>query len=834
MPIYEEAWHQMAESSSSPQDGVTKSPQIKLHKASSCIRCFERKVKCNKEVPCDNCIKSNAECIPRIPPAPRRRKKRTQEDILKAKLDQYEHLLRMKGIDVQPPGPSTEDTPETVEPVSRGNLIFGSTLPKYDQPEEVSRPNTQKPCLKKSQSGRLINTQNRSWFVDNNLWTTISEEFRKSDDAIPESSDEDEAEADLADEGTDYVLGLTPMSQTGLRNLHPFPEQISTLWHVFLDNVNPLSKIIHVPSLQPAILDAGNRLDNLPKNFEALIFSIYSIAVLSLTPQDCLTMLSEPKALLLSRYRKGTKRALARAHFLGTSDIMVLQAYILHLLCMRDTYDHRTLWTLTGVANRIAEGMGVHKDGTTLGLPPFETEMRRRLWWQLTFLDFRTAEMVGTGSSASVRTWSCKLPSNIDDTDIYPGMKEPPVNRPGVTEMIFCLNRYEIGNFWKEKLVEAGPHAELWNITNGHVEAKDAIVDELDRLLRQKYVQHCDPSQAPALMACLVTTAAISGMRLMVHHPKRYDNEEDVPESERQLLWNVAMKLIETDNLMYGTILSKRFTWHTEHYFQWQSLIYILNEMKKAPLADKTDRAWCQVHTIFDNHPRFYTDFKKPIHVAIGNLLLKAWSAREDTWSQRPYVFPLQVPDYINTVRKQREEAEAKAKRAEKERQMLSDASNGISNFSLNQYQDHSSIGMPMNTHAAMPAARIKPVFPVFPTMPNIESGPINFEMSRQISPNQTQIAEFPMATSSAPMPVDNSAVYNNISNPISAVAQAFKQQQPNYYWWDYSNMGNGTEDIDFNSVPIMPANSNDMLQHQDSMDWNQWDFLLKEVRPSG
>lgn len=82
--------------------------------AYSCVRCFDRKVKCSRDPEgCSNCIKSGVDCLYRVPPAPRRRKKRTQEEILKARLDHYEQILRNKGIDVHREGIKAEDLPET-------------------------------------------------------------------------------------------------------------------------------------------------------------------------------------------------------------------------------------------------------------------------------------------------------------------------------------------------------------------------------------------------------------------------------------------------------------------------------------------------------------------------------------------------------------------------------------------------------------------------------------------------------------------------------------------------------------------------------------------------
>jgi hypothetical protein len=69
---------------------------------------------------------------------------------------------------------------------------------------------------------------------------------------------------------------------------------------------------------------------------------------------------------------------------------------------MRQDLDTRTLWTLSGVANRIAHGMGVHRDGTILSLSPFETEMRSRIWWQINIFDSKAAELCGYGSLGDV------------------------------------------------------------------------------------------------------------------------------------------------------------------------------------------------------------------------------------------------------------------------------------------------------------------------------------------------------------------------------------------------------------------------------------------------
>lgn len=44
--------------------------------------------------------------------------------------------------------------------------------------------------------------------------------------------------------------------------------------------------------------------------------------------------------------------------------------------------------------------------------------MRKRVWWELVFLDIRTAQKGGMGSSFVPASWSTALPSERSDTDM--------------------------------------------------------------------------------------------------------------------------------------------------------------------------------------------------------------------------------------------------------------------------------------------------------------------------------------------------------------------------------------------------------------------------------
>lgn len=68
--------------------------------------------------------------------------------------------------------------------------------------------------------------------------------------------------------------------------------------------------------------------------------------------------------------------------------------------------------------------MGMHLDGTLLDLSPFETEIRRRIWWQLMPHDFRAAELCGQAKFRDFRfdDTTPRKPANINDSDLHPAM----------------------------------------------------------------------------------------------------------------------------------------------------------------------------------------------------------------------------------------------------------------------------------------------------------------------------------------------------------------------------------------------------------------------------
>jgi hypothetical protein len=132
---------------------------------------------------------------------------------------------------------------------------------------------------------------------------------------------------------TDFLLFGSLIENIDLEILHP-PDhvQIFKLWQIYLDDVNPLLKVTHTPTLQARLINATGNLKNLEPNLEALMFGIYCVAVMSLTEAGCVDMFGCERELLMQRYRFGCQQALLKCRFLQSDNRDCLTALFLYLV----------------------------------------------------------------------------------------------------------------------------------------------------------------------------------------------------------------------------------------------------------------------------------------------------------------------------------------------------------------------------------------------------------------------------------------------------------------------------------------------------------------------
>jgi hypothetical protein len=67
----------------------------------ACLPCRQRKIKCDRQIPCSHCVKSKKECSFVPPTRGKRKRLKPSKDELRAKIARYEELLKAQGADLQ-------------------------------------------------------------------------------------------------------------------------------------------------------------------------------------------------------------------------------------------------------------------------------------------------------------------------------------------------------------------------------------------------------------------------------------------------------------------------------------------------------------------------------------------------------------------------------------------------------------------------------------------------------------------------------------------------------------------------------------------------------------
>lgn len=360
----------------------------------SCVTCRRRKVKCDKKNPCSNCVRAKIECVfPGPGRAPRKSRKPADAELL-------ERLRRLEGVvtslNAQVEGHEQEAADREK---SRHSSIAEESCPYKrsggaQKDAHVAVDNSVEGL--ENRFGRLVVEKGRSRYINNSFWASLNNEVEDLKAILIEpSDDEDDAHSPSSSNPSSqhqgFIFGYSS-SNVDMHALHPSEAQARDFWEVYKENVESLVKVLHIPTHEPIVLDAFAHLDKVGRGLETLLFAIYYGAATSTTPEDCLARWGEDRSVLLARYRFGLEQALARANFLYCDEVVILQAFVVFLVLLRRNDDARKIWTLSGLVVRISQTLGIHRDGSHFGLPPFQVEMRRRLWWQVCILDARSSE----------------------------------------------------------------------------------------------------------------------------------------------------------------------------------------------------------------------------------------------------------------------------------------------------------------------------------------------------------------------------------------------------------------------------------------------------------
>ncbi|KAK2747466.1 C6 transcription factor [Colletotrichum kahawae] len=625
----------------------------------SCANCRHRKIKCDKIQPrCTQCERSDLDCV--FPSRKRNRKPRqgrqsellnriTRLESIVSKVDSGNLDAAAKDAAVAAVAAAAHVQAGRGRSSSSAGAGAGAGSGESDEPSPAA-PGWDQPAP----AANLMSAE---------FWDNLCQEVEGMRQALDQPSDGDESsedEAPMTTPESSANKGLTPPALSGLilsstvaspggdEMKHPPREQILYMCRIFFENVDPAFKVLHRPTTCAEMEAFANtpkkRIDDAT---EALFFSMYFGAITSLSNQACVKNLGEERSVLAQRYREGVERALIKADYLNSTEVKTLQALTNYVCFLRTHNASRASWALIPLVVRLAQALHLHRDGVSPPIPPFEAEMRRRLWWMIVVLDIRAAEDRGTDAAIPRQSYNTQLPYNLNDDDFGPSTTTPLEDRTGPTEMTFCLcTSMSSGIFGNLR----PRHPQLALDNDGTPEpttSEDEIMAHAQRLEAlfgtapppatssaaedgsggEKDAQHL-----PANHAAVTVRIIILKMWLSAQYPftPRAAAAAAKPRVARETMLRTAVNTIELVELSTGTY-RERFGWWIDSYVQWHPLAVALAELCVQTRGELVERAWKVVDRNFSEMGARIADTRRgTLWKPLKKLLRKARAARAE------------------------------------------------------------------------------------------------------------------------------------------------------------------------------------------------------------
>ncbi|KAH8899425.1 hypothetical protein GQ53DRAFT_801968 [Thozetella sp. PMI_491] len=601
----------------------------------SCVHCRQRKVKCSRVYPCNQCVRQQLECHFPSRKKNQKRQARRQDELLGrlARLEAIVGQVESSGLNVPISDDVADETDGDQEPPPALAADPASAGEIPNPPGPLRPPVGSRPAPDPT-----------SRYLSRDFWSNLCSEVEGLKQALeqPSESEEEDAPEDESTPAshqsastpkTSHALLGTPASSSSEPLPHPSKEHICFLSRTYWSNVDPVLKVLHRPTLEPALksfaLDPETAY--IDKVTETLFFAMYFGALASLKPEACLQNLGEERSVLYRQYRLNLEIALARADYLNSSRLEPLQAFTIYVACLRADDFGRSSWALLALAVRLAQALNLHRDGSGAAFSPFEAEMRRRLWCQLVILDVRAVEDRGSQPLLTRESYNTTMITNIDDADFGPDTTAPLVAADGHTDVTFVLCSAMASGIFLYLSDPAGRLDQASkSVPTNPPQTEEQIIRGVQEL-EAMFLSHVDPDLGPSMLAAATVRVIVLKLWLLVQYPFHMHISPTFsrPKVSREDMLRTAVAVMELSEASETGPMAERFSWWTDTYVQWHPLVVALVELCTQTQGALPDHAWKVIDRVLPRWSEKIADTKRgTLWRPIRKLVKKARAAR--------------------------------------------------------------------------------------------------------------------------------------------------------------------------------------------------------------
>lgn len=378
----------------------------------------------------------------------------------------------------------------------------------------------------------------------------------------------------------------------------PSKNAADTLVAQYFHAVHYVARAVHRPTFEAQYSlfwrNIASNTEPAPSQ-QAIIFAAMFSAAVSMTEDDVTKSFGTTKATLLDSLRSGTEMALAKANFLRTTKTDTMQAFVMYLLPLCRAEVSRAHSALVGTAIRLAECMGLHRDGSYYNMTPIDTHVRRIIWHQLLFLDMRTCDATGPRPQIRKDDYDTQYPLNVNDNDLL--LPQPPTeDRPYWTDMTLFRIRAETVDLRRV----------LWfdiiQIDRKKKSLTSALIkiQKLRSRLNATYLHILDETVPAQSMALHVLAMSTHGAFIQVLHRYLFSTTQKMPDRLRQILIEAGVINLENAIALETKPELTPWKWYCGAFQQYHAGLLLMVEVYAYPMRKDAAKIWKCLDYIFE------------------------------------------------------------------------------------------------------------------------------------------------------------------------------------------------------------------------------------------
>ncbi|EMD00124.1 hypothetical protein BAUCODRAFT_119676 [Baudoinia panamericana UAMH 10762] len=625
---------------SSPTESSSKTPVHRVRRRNrlitSCLECRRRKLKCDKVAPCTNCVRFKRDCLYVATADPTSQAKLAD---LKEKMGALERNLELEmasksgkphtgGANVTRIAPvdshthidadDTDDAPDDEDVLEPTPLAALDNTYEDNGDDELMDLGVQ---MGKMRISERIGGWVRPKLVDElndtlkdvtggkSRWSNspLARDHRDIHPNVQQQHAIKASPKSYIGPGPDYIAPASSFffpgtnMNTSLVDYLPSKAAADQLVTQYFFAVHQVCRAVHRPTFetQYALFWAQIATGSEPvPATQAVVFAAMFSAAVSFTDVQVTQRFGTSKAALIDSLRSGTEMAMAKANFLRTTRVDVMQAFVMYLIPLVRAEVSRAHSALVGTAIRLAECMGLHRDGTHYAMSPVDVHVRRLLWHQLCFLDLRTCEATGPRPQIRPGDYDTKFPLNVNDSDLLNDATATQDRLYWTDATLFRIRAETVE-------LRRGLFFDIVQIDKKKKSLTSTIIkiQKTWNALTEKYFAMANDSVPLQVLGKHVLTLGVQGCFLGALHRYLFSTAQRMPDRLRQILIEAGLMQMETAIKLETSPELAPWAWYRGAFNQYHSALLLMVEVYAYPMRKDAPRIWKCLDYIFDIPP---------------------------------------------------------------------------------------------------------------------------------------------------------------------------------------------------------------------------------------